>query len=151
MQNILRVKKQPSTVIWQKKKKKDNEGSRYMAVATHCQRKNNTFTPVCSKANVEEEGATYIQDSYLASSYFLLNPEASLFLFTCSENHLVSTRYHSSAYSTSISHLVSFYFILNKSSSPLVSSKAPAIFPPTLSYNKLNEDLDHCYLVRHQY
>lgn len=40
----------------------------------------------------------------------------------------VSTRYHSSAYSTSISHLVSFYSILNQSFSSLLSSKH-TIFP----------------------
>ena len=101
-----------------------------VAVATQCQRQNTSHAPVCFKANVDEEGATYIQETYLLhpSSCFLLKPDASFFLFSFSENHLVSTRYHSGAYSTSISHLVSFYSILNQSFSSLLSSNH-TIFP----------------------
>lgn len=83
-----------------------------------------------SKQMSTKEGATYIQETYLLhpSSCFLLKLDASFFLFSFSENNLVSTRYHSSAYSTSISHLASFYSILSQSFSSLLSSNH-TIFP----------------------
>lgn len=126
-----------------------NEQLKDVAVATH-QRQSASRKPACFKItsmrkvqSISKKHISYIHLLTSCSNLTQLSSSSPILKTIC-----VSTRYHPSAYSTSISHLVSFYSILNQSFSSLLSSNH-TIFPCTLSCNRLNEDLDHSYLVRH--